>query len=125
MAVERKKILVVDDSITSITMNQMVLDRGPYDVVTAHDGAEGLERALADPPDLILLDITMPVMDGFEMLTQIRAMEATSTIPVIMVTTHGEMENMELGYTKGCNDYVTKPVDAEELLAKVDNWLGA
>jgi CheY-like chemotaxis protein len=124
MLAERKKILLVDDSITSIMLGQMVLRDGPYDIVTARNGVEGLERAFADSPNLILLDVTMPVMDGFEMLRELRQSEATQAIPVIMVTTRGEMECMEEAYTVGCNDYITKPVDAEELLSKVESWLG-
>lgn len=118
----RKKILVVDDSTTSRMFEQMVLARGPYQVVTAKDGAEAVEKAKAEGPDLILMDVIMPRMDGFEALRRIR--EDGQKMPIIMVTTRGESVNMEQGYKNGCTEYVTKPVDAIELLAKVKNCLG-
>ena len=120
----RKKILLVDDSNTVLMMERMVLSKNLYDVVMAHDGQEGFERAINEKPDLILLDIVMPRMDGFEACRRIRAHETTRSIPIIMVTTRGELDNVELGYESGCNDYITKPINGLELLAKVKNCLG-
>lgn len=119
----RKKILLVDDSKTSLFVEQMILKKEPYDIVTAADGEEGVSKALSERPDLILLDVVMPKMDGFEALRRLRMAQATKDTPVIMVTTRGEGPNVEEGFTSGCSDYVTKPVDAVELLTKVKSCL--
>jgi DNA-binding response OmpR family regulator len=120
----RKKILVVDDSGTARMIEQMALGRSHYDVVQAKDGAEAIQVARTELPDLILMDVMMPKMDGFEACRGIRAQTETKAIPVIMVTTRGEPLNVETGYRSGCNDYVTKPVNTLELLAKVKSLIG-
>ena len=123
MQPERKKILLVDDSRTSLFMERMILRQGPYDLVTANDGQEAVEQAQAESPDLILMDVIMPRMTGFEALRALRLLEATRDIPVILVTTRGESDNVEEGWEAGCNDYVNKPINPEELLAKVRSCL--
>lgn len=123
MQPERKKILLVDDSRTSLFMERMILRQGPYDLVIANDGVEAVEQARAESPDLILMDVVMPRMTGFEALRALRLSEATRNIPVILVTTRGESENVEEGWEAGCNDYVNKPINPEELLAKVRSCL--
>lgn len=120
----RKKILLVDDSSTVLLMERMILSKNQYDVVTAKDGVEGLEKALSERPDLILMDVVMPRMDGFEACQKLREGDETKTIPVIMVTTRGELASVESGYAAGCNEYVTKPINGMELLAKVRSCLG-
>lgn len=118
-----KKILLVDDSMTTLFMEEMILD-GRYDVALAKDGEEALDKALAEAPDLILLDVVMPRMNGFDVLAALRAREETREVPIIMVTTRGEETNVEQGFARGCTDYVTKPIDATELLTKVKAYLG-
>jgi len=120
----RKKILLVDDSRTSLFMEQMVLKKGPYELITASDGREGVSKAESERPDLILMDVIMPRMTGFEAVRELRARESTRDIPVIMVTTRGEGDNVETGFESGCSDYLTKPIDAVALLAKVRDHLG-
>jgi CheY-like chemotaxis protein len=124
MTIEPRRILLVDDSRIVLRVVQMILSRGPYEILMASDGQEGVERALAERPDLILMDCMMPRMDGIEAVRQLRANPATRLIPVIMVTTLGEAENMERGFESGCSDYVTKPIEATLLLAKVRDHLG-
>lgn len=125
MSIQRKKVLLlVDDSKTILLMERMILGGGAYELITALDGEEALEKARAELPDLILMDVVMPRMNGFEACRHIRSGEATSEIPVIMVTTRGEIESVEAGYESGCTDYVIKPIDAQELLAKVQSYLG-
>ncbi len=121
---ERKKILVVDDSSTARMLEQAALGRGTYDVVTAKDGAEAVVVARKEKPDLILMDVMMPKMNGFEAVRAIRQSDEVKAVPVIMVTTRGEPVNVEEGFQSGCNDYVTKPVNTLELLSKVKNLLG-
>jgi CheY-like chemotaxis protein len=120
----RKVLLLVDDSKTILLMERMILGGGAYELITALDGEEAVEKARAELPDLILMDVVMPRMNGFEACRRIRSGEATSNIPVIMVTTRGEIESVEAGYQSGCADYVIKPIDAQELLAKVQSYLG-
>ncbi len=117
---ERKKILLVDDSNTVLMLEGMILREEPYDLHVAKDGREALEMALSQRPDLILLDVVMPVMDGIETCRRLRA--ATRT-PIIMVTTRGEDEYIAAGFKNGCTDYLTKPIDGLELRAKIRTLL--
>jgi len=121
---ERKKILLVDDSSTVLLMEKMILSKSPYQLVTASDGQEGFDKAVAERPDLILLDVIMPRMDGFEVCRRLRERDETRAVPVIMVTTRGELKSVETGYQSGCTDYITKPINGLELLSKVKNYLG-
>ena len=120
----RKKILLVDDAETILMMERMILSKGSYDFVTAKDGEEAIEKALAERPDLILLDVVMPKLDGFTVCKRLRENEATRETPIIMVTTRGEAGNVEEGFESGCTDYVSKPINGLELLSKVKNCLG-
>ena len=120
---DRKKILLVDDSNTVLLMEKMILSKSPYDVVTASDGQEGFDKAVSEKPDLILLDVVMPKMDGFEVCRQLRKRDEMRRVPVIMVTTRGELESVETGYQSGCTDYITKPINGLELLSKVKSYL--
>jgi CheY-like chemotaxis protein len=122
---QMKKILLVDDSKTALFVESMILRKGPYDLVTASDGVEAVEKAMAERPDLILMDVVMPRMGGFEACQALRECKDTQAIPIIMVTTRGEAANVETGFVSGCSDYVTKPINAVELLAKVSDHLGA
>jgi DNA-binding response OmpR family regulator len=118
----RKKILLVDDADTILMMQRMILNKS-YDLVTAKDGEEAVAKAEVEQPDLILLDVVMPKMGGFEACRELRQKETTKEIPIIMVTTRGEEKNVETGFESGCNDYVTKPINGVELLSKVRNYL--
>jgi len=121
---QRKKILLVDDSATILMMERMILNKGPYDLVTASNGEEAVTKALDERPDLILMDVVMPKMNGFDACRRIRQEEPIRLTPIIMVTTRGEVQNMETGFESGCNDYVTKPINTTELLTKLRNFLG-
>jgi PleD family two-component response regulator len=119
----RKKILLVDDADTVLMMERMILNKS-YDLMTAKNGEEAVLKAVAEQPDLILMDVVMPRMNGFQACQQIRQQESTSKIPIIMVTTRGEAESIEKGFEHGCNDYITKPMNSLELLSKVKNYIG-
>ena len=119
-----KKILLVDDSKTALLMEQMILKKGPYDVVLAHDGAEGVAKATTEHPDLILMDVVMPGMTGLQAVQELRRHEGTKAIPIIMISTRGEGQSVEAGFESGCNDYLTKPIDGAALLAKIRDYLG-
>ena len=120
----RKKILLVDDSSTILMMEKFILRNDPYTLITASNGEEAVRKAASEQPDLILLDVIMPRMNGFEACRLIRENESSKHIPIIMVTTRGESANVETGWVSGCTDYVTKPINAIELLAKVRSLLG-
>jgi CheY-like chemotaxis protein len=120
-----KKVRVVDDSPTAIMWQKMILRQGQYEVVTAVDGQAGVEAAIAEQPDLILMAVMMPRMNGFEACREIRKTPATQHVPIIMVTTRSEMENVEEGFQSGCSAYITKPIDRLELLSKVASYLAA
>ena len=119
-----KTILCADDSLTALTMHQMILKSHGYRVVTAQDGFEAVTKAGLERPDLILMDVVMPRMTGFEAVKQIRNDAATRSIPVIMVTTRAEPKVIETCFQAGCNDYVNKPVDGAILLSKVRALVG-
>ncbi len=120
---DRKKILLVDDSSTVLLFEKMVLSREPYDLLVARDGQEGLEKAIAERPDLILMDVMMSRMDGVEACGRLRAHGDTARIPIILVTTRGESEFAARGQAAGCSAYLTKPISAAELLGKVRDFL--
>jgi len=118
-----KKILLVDDSSTVLMMERMLLNKEGYLLVTAKNGQEGVDKALSEHPDLILMDVMMPGLGGFDACKQITTRLETRDIPIIMVTTRSEALNVQTGFQSGCRDYVTKPIDGTELVAKVRNYL--
>jgi CheY-like chemotaxis protein len=124
MTAPTKTILCADDSLTALTMHQMILRSHGYRVVTAQDGIEAVAMAGSESPDLILMDVVMPRMTGFEAVKQLRSAPATRLIPVIMVTTRAEPKVIEICFQAGCNDFVNKPVDGAVLLSKVRALVG-
>ena len=124
MHMSRKKVMLVDDSSTALMMEKVILSKKNFDLVFARDGEEAVAKSMAELPDLILMDVVMPKMNGFDACKRIRQQAVTKDIPIIMVTTRGEPENVEIGFASGCNDYITKPINSLELLAKLDNFLG-
>ena len=123
MTVQKKRILIVDDSPTVLMWQKQLLKFEQYETITACDGEEGVRVAREERPDLILLDVSMPKMDGFEACRALRAAPETQNIPILMVTTHSEMGNVIAGFEAGCNEYLTKPLDRSEYLTKVRSYL--
>lgn len=117
------RILIVDDSGTSIMMAKMLLSKEAFEIQVARDGLEALEKAATQRPDLILLDVVMPNMDGFTACRELRAREQTRDTPILLVTTRGEPLQVEEGYRAGCTDYICKPFNPVEMLAKIKSYL--
>ena len=115
------KILVVDDSPTMLTGTTKILASAGYDVVQAANGAEGIEKASSDKPDIIIMDVVMPDINGFQATRKITSTPATQHIPVIMLTTKDQDTDKLWAKRQGASDYIVKPPDSKELLAKIDS----
>ncbi len=113
-------ILVADDEPINRSLIQRRLERAGYQVLTAENGSEAVEKTLATLPDLVILDIMMPIMDGLEACRRIKDDETTRDVPVIFLSARDETEVKVSGLSMGANDYISKPFKAEELLARVD-----
>ena len=125
---KKAKILVIDDDDDFVESTKTVLESKPYEVIVAHDGDEGLQKAREENPDLILLDVIMPVKDGFTAAEQLKKDPQLSKIPVLMLTAFaakggGTSIPVSRGYTLETEDYIDKPVSPEELLARVERFL--
>ena len=117
------KILLVEDNEMNRDMLSRRLERRGYEVVIAADGGQGVELARAERPDLVLMDMSLPVLDGWEATRQLKADPETKDIPIIALTAHAMAGDEEKALAAGCNDYETKPVDLPKLLAKIDALL--
>ena len=118
-----KKILVVEDTEDNRRILRDLLSMAGYDMVEAHDGAQGVAKATEHKPDLILMDIQMPVMDGYEATRRIKADPALSHIPVIAVTSYALSGDEAKTRAAGCDGYVAKPFSPRQLLQKVREYL--
>jgi len=116
-------ILIVDDSPTEMFILKKAVEEKGFDVITAGNGQEGVDRALQDHPDLILMDVVMPEMNGFQATRKISKNPQTANIPVILVTTKDQRTDREWGLRQGAVDYLVKPVDLKELVSKVNDYL--
>ncbi len=114
-----KKILVVDDSPTERHVLVELLTKNGYQVVTAENGEEGIEKAKSELPDLILMDVVMPGLNGYQATRTLTRDEATKNIPVIVCTSKGQETDKIWGLRQGAQDYMVKPIKGEELLAKI------
>lgn len=117
------KILLVEDNEMNRDMLSRRLQRKGYSVVTAHDGEQGLLLARSEMPDLILMDISLPVMGGLEVTRLLKSDEATRHIPIIALTAHALVTDRDKAFEAGCDDYDTKPVEFGRLNEKIDNLL--
>ena len=115
-----KKILIIDDDEDIISLIKIILENESYSVIGASSGEEGIKTAIKQKPELILLDIMMPVMDGWEILKMLRTEESTRKIPVAMLTCKTDVKDKLTGLQEGAIDYITKPFSPEELIERVD-----
>jgi CheY-like chemotaxis protein len=117
------KILLVEDNEMNRDMLSRRLERRGYSVITAEDGEKGLLLARAEVPDLILMDISLPVMGGWEVTRHLKADQSTRHIPIIALTAHAWVTDREKAIEAGCDDYDTKPVEFARLSEKIENLL--
>ena len=114
-----KKILAVDDERHIVRLVQVNLERAGYEVVTAFDGKDALEKVASEQPDLVVLDVMMPYMDGFEVLQNLRKNQSTRDLPVIMLTAKAQDADVFRGWQSGVDCYLTKPFNPMELISFV------
>lgn len=119
-----EKILIVEDEIDTYRLLKYRLEvEGQYQTIQAKDGVEALEKVRTEKPDLVILDIMLPVLDGYEVCRTLKNDASTKQIPIIMLTAKGTIGNMEEGIRAGTDDYVTKPYDSHQLLDKIKKLL--
>ena len=121
---EVKTVLIVDDAVDNRVVYGLCLEHFGYRVILAHDGYEGVQQARAEHPDLILMDISMPVLDGIEATRLIRADEHTASIPIIAVTAPTDPATRVRAEESGCNAFLGKPVGPSQLARQVERFLG-
>jgi two-component system, cell cycle response regulator DivK len=117
------KILLVEDNDMNRDMLSRRLSRNGFEIVMAVDGGQGIAMAVQEKPDLILMDMSLPVMDGWEATRRVKAEPATRSIPVIALTAHALVEDREKAMAAGCDDFDTKPVELPRLLEKIKRLL--
>src|SRR3954470_18088174 len=117
------KILLVEDNEMNRDMLSRRLERKGYQVLIAVDGGEGVEMAHSQSPDLILMDMSLPVLDGWEATRRLKAAAETAAIPVIALTAHAMASDREKAMEAGCDDYDTKPIELERLIKKIETLL--
>lgn len=117
------KILIVDDDLDTLKLVGLLLQRQGYTVIAANTGAKALQKARDEQPDLILLDVMMPDMDGYEVARRLRMEPATVSIPILMFTAKSQVDDKLTGFESGADDYITKPAHPAELLARVKRLL--
>ena len=119
-----KTILLVEDNEDNLIVYRTILDHVGYRVIEARDGEEGVARARADHPDLILMDVSLPKMDGWEATRRIKADEGTRQIPIIAVTAHALDDDREKATQVGCDGYLAKPVAPRRVVEEVERFIG-
>ncbi|WP_046119197.1 response regulator [Ensifer aridi] len=119
------RILLVEDNEMNRDMLSRRLSRRGFDVLIAENGKAGVELAASEKPDLILMDMSLPVMDGWEATRRIKANPVTSRIPVIALTAHAMASDRDMALEAGCDDYDSKPVDLSQLVRKIEQLLTA
>jgi CheY-like chemotaxis protein len=120
-----KRILVVEDNPDNRILITDVLSSLDYEVLVAEDGEEGVAMAQAEKPDLILMDLSLPKMDGWAATTKIKASDGLKDIPIVALTAHAMVGDREKALSAGCDDYISKPIDLRELASKLAHFLGS
>jgi len=119
-----EKILVIEDNEQNRYLVSFILEKKGYQVVTARDGSEGISKAKQEKPDLILVDIRLPVMDGYEVTRELRGLPEFKKTPIIALTAYAMKGDQDKILEAGCNGYIPKPIVSEEFIQVVDSYLG-
>ncbi len=120
----KKRILIVDDEQDLVDTMEMALEASGYEVLSALDGEEGLRKATTENPDLVILDLMMPKMNGYQVSWELKNNEDTKHLKIIMVTAKTQESDKFWGYETGADDYITKPFQMSELVKKIAKFLG-
>ena len=115
------KILIVEDNEMNRDMLSRRLLKKGFEIIIAVDGAEGVEKTINEKPDLVLMDMSLPVMDGWEATKNLKANNVTAKIPIIALTAHAMAQDKEKALAAGCDEYDTKPIDLNRLLSKISS----
>lgn len=118
-----KRILVVEDNETNLYLIRFMLEKSGYEVIEARGGAVGVELASKEKPDLILMDVQLPDMDGLEATKRIRASEADGEIPIIALTSYAMVGDREKALAAGCTGYIEKPINPDTFMAEIEKYL--
>jgi len=118
-----KRILVVEDNEKNMYLVSFILKKNGYEVIEALSGEEGLELAIKEKPDLVIMDIQLPGIDGLKTTKRIRESEADSKLPIIALTSYAMTGDREKAYNAGCTGYIEKPINPETIMAKIEKYL--
>ena len=118
-----KRILVVEDNEDNMYLVKFILEGEGFEVIEAWDGAAGVELAVKEKPDLIIMDIQLPVLDGYEATKKIKSMEKTKDIPLIVLTSYAMKSDKEKAFDAGCDGYISKPIKRKTILAEIKKHL--
>lgn len=118
-----KKVLVVEDNDNNLYLIRFILEKNGLTVIAARDGAAGVEMATKEKPDLILMDIQLPVLDGYEATKRIKASEETKDIPIIALTSYAMVGDREKALNIGCTGYIEKPINPETIMTEIEKYL--
>ncbi len=125
IAMAKPRILIIEDERGLTEVLTYNLQREGYETLVAHDGLEGLRKAQVNPPDVVILDLMLPSMDGLEVCRQLRASKQTARVPILMLTAKGEETDQVVGFSVGADDYVTKPFSVKVLMQRIRRYSGA
>ncbi len=114
------RILIVDDDLQTLKLIGLMLQRRGYEIIAARDGQQALQKARTEAPDLIILDMMMPDMTGYEVCRQLRSQSVTRNLPVLMFTAKADLDTKVQGFEAGADDYLTKPIHPNDLAARVE-----
>lgn len=123
MAENKRTLLIVDDDIFLVDIMAFTLKQSGFEIIKAHNGQEALDIMTKEKIDLVLTDIMMPVMDGFELAKNLKANPATASVPVIFLTAKSNVEDKNKGFSIGINDYVVKPFNLKDLVSRINKAL--
>lgn len=121
----KAKILVIEDNGQNLYLITFILEKNGYEVIQAREGLEGIEKAIQERPDLILLDIQLPVMDGYQVARRMKSMPELKDIPIVALTSYAMVGDRERILAAGCDGYIEKPINPETFMAEIEQHLPA